>query len=136
MGVGTTGRVKTVGNGDGASETARVRGRTPQPAPVPPERVGLLRSIRRWLLAVAFLLGAGLATLAHVGYVASGYADGPVFAVAGTAGGTVAVVAAVYWLGSVTRPIDADGGGREGGPAVDQAVADDVDGTDPGEPNA
>jgi hypothetical protein len=126
MAGGTTGRVKTVGAAGVGPGTVRVRRATPQPASVPSERVVLLRSIRRWLLALVALLGVALVTLADVGYAVTGSGDAPVLLAACTAGGTVAVVAAVYWLGSVTRPGDTDGRGGE-------RRADDGD---PGEPNA
>lgn len=67
----------------------------------------LLRSIRRWLLVVAFLLGVGVIALADMGYITSGYEDGPIFALVGVAGGTVALAAGLKVLDSfVPAPSD------------------------------
>ncbi|WP_135304418.1 hypothetical protein [Haloarcula amylovorans] len=69
------------------------------------ENTTLFRSIRRWLLVVAFSLGIGIVVLADTGYMLSGYQDGPIFAAAGIAGGIVALVAGLRLLGSVWRVV-------------------------------
>ncbi|WP_123534301.1 hypothetical protein [Halosimplex salinum] len=66
---------------------------------MPSETVALLRSIRRWLMSLVFVLGVGVVTLANTGYVVSGYQDGLLFALAGVAGGTVALASALTWVG-------------------------------------
>lgn len=73
----------------------------PEPPEVPASTNALLRSIRRWLLVVAFLLGVGVVTLADIGYITTRYQDGLLFALAGVAGGTVALVAGLKVLGSL-----------------------------------
>lgn len=64
------------------------------------ETTALLRSIRRLLLAIVFLLGVGLVALADTGYMTSGYQDGSIFALAGVSGAVVALAAVLTWLGS------------------------------------
>lgn len=68
---------------------------------MPSDSAELLRSIRRWLLVIVFLLGVGVVTLADAGYMMSGYQDGPVFAVAGVIGGFVALIAGLRILGTL-----------------------------------
>jgi uncharacterized paraquat-inducible protein A len=69
-----------------------------------PETTAILRSIRRWLLAAVFLLGLGVVTLAHVGYVQNatvvGFWQSLVFSVAGVLGGGGAAIAGLKLLGS------------------------------------
>ncbi|MFB6250547.1 MAG: hypothetical protein ABEI27_02475 [Halobellus sp.] len=67
------------------------------------ETTALLRSIRRLLLGIAFLLGIGLVVLADTGYLTAGYQDGLLFGVGGVAGGIVALASALAWLGSWRR---------------------------------
>lgn len=68
------------------------------------ETTFLLRSIRRWLLVGVFLLGIGVLTLAHTGYILTGtrilYWQSLVFSIAGLLGGVVAGVAGLKLLGS------------------------------------
>lgn len=58
----------------------------------------LLRSIRRWLMAIAFLLGVGLIALADVGYITTTYQDSLLFAIVGVVGGTFALVSGLWLL--------------------------------------
>lgn len=67
-------------------------------SPMPSETTILLRSIRRWLLATTFVLGVSLVTLAHAGYVISGYQGEVIFNVATVIGGITAVAAGGTWL--------------------------------------
>lgn len=71
---------------------------------MPSDTNSLLRSIHRWLLVIAFLLGVGIITLAHIGYVQNAnrilYWQSLVFSVAGVLGGVVALVAGIRILGS------------------------------------
>ncbi|MFB6172494.1 MAG: hypothetical protein ABEJ23_08155 [Haloarculaceae archaeon] len=53
----------------------------------------VLRSLRRWLQVVAFLLGLCLVALADLGDAVTGYTDGLLFGVVGVAGGAVALLA-------------------------------------------
>jgi len=68
------------------------------------ETTALLRSIRQWLLVIAFLLGIGVLTLAHIGYVRNAtrilFWQSLVFSVAGVLGGLVATIAGIKLLGS------------------------------------
>lgn len=73
-------------------------GAVPERPVMPSDTDAVLRSIRRWVLVVAFLLGVGVVALADAGYVVSGYQDGVVFGAAGVAGGTVALVAGLWVL--------------------------------------
>ncbi|MFC4447518.1 hypothetical protein [Halorussus aquaticus] len=76
---------------------------------MPSETIVLLRSIRRWLLVGVFLLGVGVLTLAHTGYILTNteilYWQRLVFSIAGVLGGVVAGVAGVKLLGK--RPTSA-----------------------------
>lgn len=69
---------------------------------MPSETTALLRSIRQWLLAGVFLLGIGVLTLAHTGWLLTAtrilYWQSLVFSIAGVLGGTVAGVAGVKIL--------------------------------------
>lgn len=65
---------------------------------MPSETTALLRSIRQWLLAATFLLGIILATVAHAGYVISGYTDEGIFGAATVIGVTIAVSAVASLL--------------------------------------
>ncbi|WP_255151121.1 hypothetical protein [Halorarius halobius] len=70
----------------------------------------LLRSIRRWLVVVAGLLGLALVALASIGYELSGATEGTLYAVLGIAGGVVALAAALRWVAglaaSAPEPVD------------------------------
>jgi hypothetical protein len=70
----------------------------------------LLRSIHRWLLVIAFLLGVGIITIAHIGYVQNAthilYWQSLVFSVAGVLGGVVALVAGLMILRSYSSAED------------------------------
>lgn len=55
--------------------------------------VTLLRSLRRWLLVLVFLLGVQLVALSAIGYKLSGEPDGALYAAVGLTGGLVALVA-------------------------------------------
>jgi len=67
-----------------------------------------LRQIRRWLLAIALLLGVGIVTLAHTGYILTVtsllYWQSLVFSVAGVIGGVIALVAGIKLLRSFFSP--------------------------------
>lgn len=65
---------------------------------MPSETTVLLRSIRRWLLATAFLLGVTLTTIAYAGYLISGYHGELVFGLSTVTGVSIAVFAAAGWL--------------------------------------
>lgn len=71
---------------------------------MPSDPDALLRQIHRWLLVIAFLLGVGVITLAHTGYVLTVTSllhwQSLVFSVAGVSGGVIALVAAIKVLGS------------------------------------
>jgi hypothetical protein len=61
------------------------------------ETISLLRSIRRWTIAIAFLLGIGVVAVADLGYILTGYQDELLWAITGVAGGVVALAAAVQF---------------------------------------
>lgn len=66
---------------------------------MPSSTVAVLRSIRRWILMIAFLLGLGVIALAATGYEVTGAQEGTLFAVVGVSGGVVALLAvlALFW---------------------------------------
>jgi Na+-transporting NADH:ubiquinone oxidoreductase subunit NqrB len=68
----------------------------------------LLRQIRRWLLVIAFLLGVGILTVAHTGYILTVtsllYWQRLVFSAAGVIGGVIAFIAGIKILGSLVSP--------------------------------
>jgi len=74
---------------------------------MPSSTVAVLRSIRRWMLIIAFLLGLGVIALAATGYNVTGAQEGALFAVVGVAGGVVALIAilALFW-GLITLSTD------------------------------
>lgn len=65
---------------------------------MPSETTVLLRSIRRWLLLITFLLGVTLTTVARAGYLVSGYEGEMIFGLATAIGVTIAIAAATSWL--------------------------------------
>lgn len=65
---------------------------------MPTETTELLGSIRRWLLAIAFLLGVGVATLAEIAFVSPGHEGEVVFVTAGVFGVLVALGAGIQLL--------------------------------------
>ena len=71
---------------------------------MPSETTTLLRSIRQWLLVIVFLLGIGVLTLAHIGYIQNAtrilFWHSLVFSVAGVLGGLIAAIASLKLLGS------------------------------------
>ncbi|SIR32691.1 hypothetical protein SAMN05421858_2266 [Haladaptatus litoreus] len=74
---------------------------------MPSETTTLLRSIRQWLLVAVFLLGIGVITSTHIGYVQNSvqilYWQSLVFSIAGVLGGVVAAVAGLKILGSFSQ---------------------------------
>jgi len=74
---------------------------------MPSSTVAVLRSIRRWMLAIAFLVGLGVIALAATGYDVTGAQEGTLFAIVGVSGGVVALLAvlALFW-GSITSTTD------------------------------
>lgn len=74
---------------------------------MPSSTDAVLRSIRRWLLIIAFLLGLEVVALAATGYDVTGAEDGALFAVVGVSGGVVALLAilALLW-GLGTSSVD------------------------------
>ncbi|EMA25226.1 hypothetical protein C443_03484 [Haloarcula argentinensis DSM 12282] len=68
------------------------------------ETTALLGSIRQWLLVIVFLLGVGVLTLAHIGYVQNNtqmlFWQSLVFSVSGVLGGLIATIAGIKLLGS------------------------------------
>lgn len=74
---------------------------------MPARTDSLLRSIRRWMLIIAFLLGLGVVALAQTGYLVTGAREGTLFAVVGVSGGAVALLAILGLLwGLATPPAD------------------------------
>ncbi len=78
---------------------------------MPSDTSPLFRSIRRWLMVIAFLLGIGVITLAHTAYVLTitrtTYVQSLVFSIAGVIAGAVAVIAGLKLLGDFsTTEID------------------------------
>jgi len=73
-------------------------------AVMPSETTALLRSIRQWLLGIVFLLGIGVLTLAHIGYVQNAtrllFWQSLVLSFAGVLGGLIAAIAGIKLLGS------------------------------------
>lgn len=65
---------------------------------MPSETTVLLRSIRRWLLAITLLLGVTFSTVAHAGYVISGYEGEIIFGLAIVIWVTITLFAAASWL--------------------------------------
>jgi len=65
---------------------------------MPSETTVFLRSIRRWVLLSTFLLGVGVVTVADMGYILSNYQDEVVWAIAGVAGGLVALAAGIQFV--------------------------------------
>lgn len=90
-----------------------MRRMAPHGPTMPSQRHELLRSIRRWLRVVAFLLGLGLVVLTNVGYVVSDYRGGLVFLLGGVAGGAVALVAGTTLFGDLVVVSGDDGGPRD-----------------------
>lgn len=74
---------------------------------MPSETAMLLQSIRQWVLVAVFLLGVGLLTLAHLGWIQNStsllYWQSLVFSVAGVIGGFVATVSGLKILGSLSN---------------------------------
>jgi len=79
---------------------------------MPSETTTLLRSIRQWLLVIVFLLGIGVLTLAHIGYVQNStrilFWQSLIFSGAGVLGGLIATIAGIKLLGSYS-PSSPDG---------------------------
>lgn len=77
---------------------------------VPSNTETLLRQIRRWLLLIALLLGIGIVTLAHTGYILTVtsllYWQSLVFSAAGVIGGVIAFVAGIQIIRSFFSPKD------------------------------
>lgn len=72
---------------------------------MPSSTDAVLRSIRRWILSIAFLLGLGVVALAATGYDLTGAKEGTLFAVVGVSGGVVAALAILGLLwGLATSP--------------------------------
>ncbi|RDI72422.1 hypothetical protein [Halopelagius longus] len=67
---------------------------------MPSDTDALLRSIRRWLLVCAFLLGVGAVALSEAGLALTGYENKLAFTVAGVAGTAVAIVSGSAVLAS------------------------------------
>lgn len=65
---------------------------------MPSETTRLLRSIRRWILLSAFLLGVGVITVADIGYILTDYQDELIWAIAGVAGGIIALAAGIQFV--------------------------------------
>lgn len=69
---------------------------------MPSETTALLRSIRQWLVVGVFLLGIGILTLAHTGWLLTAtrilYWQSLVFSIAGVLGALVAGLAGVTLL--------------------------------------
>jgi len=74
---------------------------------MPADNTALLRSVRRWLVALAFLLGVLLVAVAALGYRVAPFANPLVFSVAGVLGGLVATLAGLRLVGSLARLLDA-----------------------------
>ena len=64
----------------------------------------ILRSIRRWVLVIAFLMGLGVIALAATGYEVTGAQEGTLFAAVGASGGVVALVAILALLRGLVTP--------------------------------
>ena len=75
---------------------------------MPSETEYLLRSIRRWLKVAVFLLGVMLVALSNVGYTATGYESGALYAATGLVGGVVAVAAVLSALVGISNPNPAE----------------------------
>lgn len=79
---------------------------------MPSETDALLRSIRQWVLVGVFLLGVGMLTLAHTGWILTAtrilYWQSLVFSIAGVLGGIVAGIAGLKILSSYS-PSSPDG---------------------------
>ena len=75
---------------------------------MPSDIDALLRSVRRWLLAIAFLLGIGVIALANMGYLLTfpTFLYSLVFSIAGVIGGVVALIAGLKLLGSYSPSED------------------------------
>lgn len=74
---------------------------------MPSSTDALLRSIRRWMLIITFLLGLGVVALAQTGYLVTGAREGTLFAAVGVSGGVVALLAVLGLLwGFATLPAD------------------------------
>ena len=80
---------------------------------MPSDTDALLRSVRRWLLVIAFLLGIGVIVLANIGYLLTltrlTFIHSLVFSGAGVVGGGVALISGLKSLGSYS----ADGSGTQ-----------------------
>jgi hypothetical protein len=68
---------------------------------MPAETEALLRSVRTWLRAVAFVLGLGVVALADIGYAVSEGVDSTLYAGVGVGGGLIALVAGTTLLAAV-----------------------------------
>jgi len=69
---------------------------------MPSNSDAVLRSVRRWLLVAVFLLGLGVIALADIAYTVSDYGNGPIPAVIGITGGSIAVIAGLKALGTLS----------------------------------
>jgi len=77
---------------------------------MPSESDMLLQQIRRWLLVIALLLGVGIVTLAHTGYLLTVtsllYWQSLVFSATGVIGGVIILTAGVQLLRSFSTGHD------------------------------
>ena len=71
---------------------------------MPSSTVAILRSIRRWVLIIAFLMGLGVIALAATGYEVIGAQEGTLFAAVGASGGVVALIAILALLWGLVTP--------------------------------
>lgn len=71
---------------------------------MPSSTVTILRSIRRWVLIIAFLMGLGVIALAATGYEVTGAQEGTLFAAVGASGGVVALIAILALLWGFVTP--------------------------------
>jgi membrane associated rhomboid family serine protease len=71
---------------------------------MPSSTVTILRSIRRWVLIIAFLMGLGVIALAATGYEVAGAQEGTLFAAVGASGGVVALIAILALLWGLVTP--------------------------------
>lgn len=63
---------------------------------MPSETTLLLRSIRRWILLSTFLLG--VVSIADMGCILTNYQDDMIWAIAGVAGGIIALAAGIQFV--------------------------------------
>jgi hypothetical protein len=73
---------------------------------MPSNSDALIRSLHRWLLVAVFLLGVSVIALADIAYKISGYSRGFIPAVIGVTGGSIAFIAGLRAIETLSAVSD------------------------------